>query len=78
MVCLVSPSFDLFFYRTDLCKGVTVNNSPVSVATGSSALSAIDTGTTLIGGPTNDVAKIWAAVPGAVISTSNAGFYTFR
>jgi cathepsin D len=55
----------------------TVNGASISVATGTSALSAIDTGTTLIGGPTDDVAKVWAAVPGSALSTSSAGFYTF-
>jgi cathepsin D len=57
--------------------GVTVNGSPISVQTGTSALAAIDTGTTLIGGPSADVAKIWAAVPGANASTENQGFYQF-
>ena len=58
--------------------GVTVQGERVSVATGNSALSAIDTGTTLIGGPSDDVAAIWAAVPGSRQSATNQGFYTFR
>lgn len=57
---------------------MTVNGSPVSVQTGDSALSAIDTGTTLIGGPSADVASIWATVPGSTLDSSNPGFYTFR
>ncbi len=57
---------------------VRVNGQSISVRTGSAALSAIDTGTTLIGGPSDDVAAIWAAVPGATLSTANPGFYTFR
>jgi len=56
---------------------LTVNGSPISVVTGTSALSAIDTGTTLIGGPSDDVAKFWAAVPGSSLSASNSGFYTY-
>ena len=59
--------------------GVTVQGKNVQIATGSSALSAIDTGTTLIGGPTADVQSIWAAVPGSSpLSGNMAGFYGFR
>lgn len=50
----------------------------VSITTGASALSAIDTGTTLIGGPTDDVQAIWAAVPGSAPVASNPGFFSFR
>lgn len=58
---------------------VTVQGKSVQVATGSSALSAIDTGTTLIGGPSTDVAAIWAAVPGSQpLLGQMAGFYGFR
>jgi cathepsin D len=55
----------------------TVNGQSVQITTGESALSAIDTGTTLIGGPTNDVAAIWAAVPGSGPSQSSQGFFNF-
>lgn len=58
-------------------QSVMVQGERVSVATGNSALSAIDTGTTLIGGPSDDVAAIWAAVPGSRQSATNQGFYTF-
>jgi cathepsin D len=51
----------------------------VPIATGNSALSAIDTGTTLIGGPSTDVANIWAAVPGSTaLGGQMTGFYGFR
>ncbi|PPQ63733.1 hypothetical protein CVT24_004242 [Panaeolus cyanescens] len=57
--------------------GVTVQGKSVQITSGDSALSAIDTGTTLIGGPSNDVAAIWAAVPGSAPSQFNQGFFTF-
>lgn len=57
--------------------GVTVNGSPVTISTGDAALSAIDTGTTLIGGPSTDVAAIKAAV-GGTDSPSSQGFFNFR
>jgi cathepsin D len=42
-------------------------------------MSAIDTGTTLIGGPTTDVQNIWAQVPGSTaMGGSMTGFYEFR
>lgn len=57
---------------------VTVQGKAVSITTtGSSPLSAIDTGTTLIGGPTNDVQTFWAAAGGQAIQSS-PGFFGFR
>ncbi|KAF5346349.1 hypothetical protein D9758_011478 [Tetrapyrgos nigripes] len=56
---------------------VTVNGKSVSVTTGDSALSAIDTGTTLIGGPTNDVEAIWNAVPNSGPVRGMDGFFAF-
>lgn len=70
----VTPSFWLLELSS-----VNVQGKSVQVATGSSALSAIDTGTTLIGGPYTDVAAIWAAVPGSQpLSGQMEGFYGFR
>ncbi|KAF8893589.1 aspartic peptidase domain-containing protein [Infundibulicybe gibba] len=56
---------------------VTVQGKSVPITSGASALSAIDTGTTLIGGPTNDVSAIWAAVPGSQNVTNMPGFWAF-
>ncbi|KAF9050163.1 aspartic peptidase domain-containing protein [Panaeolus papilionaceus] len=56
---------------------VTVQGKSVKITSGDSAVSAIDTGTTLIGGPSTDVAAIWAAVPGSAPSQVNQGFFTF-
>jgi cathepsin D len=56
---------------------VTVGGKSIQITTGTSAISAIDTGTTLLGGPTTDVAAIWAAVPGSGVSEAMQGFYNF-
>jgi hypothetical protein len=56
---------------------VTVNGNSVNIGSANSA--AIDTGTTLIGAPTNAVNAIWGAVSGAVpLSGNMSGFYAFR
>ncbi|KAH8995236.1 acid protease [Lactarius hatsudake] len=58
--------------------GITVNGKSVSLPSGDLAVAAIDTGTTLIGGPTAAVKAVWAAVPGAVALDGNlAGFFAF-
>ena len=57
---------------------VTVNGQTVDVATGLDVLSAIDTGTTLIVGPANDVAAIWEAVPNSSPSDVSSGFFRYR
>ncbi|KAF8997399.1 aspartic peptidase domain-containing protein [Cyathus striatus] len=44
---------------------VTVQGKSVTISTGDAALAAIDTGTTLVGGPSADVNAIWSAIPGS-------------
>ena len=54
------------------------------MALSSNTLAAIDTGTTLIGGPHEDVVSFYASIPGSVdMSTltgfsNQAGFFAFR
>ncbi|KAJ7028583.1 aspartyl protease [Mycena alexandri] len=57
---------------------ITVQGKTVNVATGDAALAAIDTGTTLIGGPTADVDAIWAAIPGSSkVGPTMPGYFQF-
>jgi cathepsin D len=58
---------------------VTVQGKRVNIATGNAATAAIDTGTTLIGGPSDDVKSFWAAVPGSQsMGFEMEGYYSFR
>ena len=45
---------------------------------GNNRTAAVDTGTTLIGGPADDIAKIYAGVTGSRVSQNFDGFYEFR
>jgi hypothetical protein len=76
-VWLAYPACNTPHYVTKI--DVTVQGNPIQISTGTPALAAIDTGTTLIGGPSRDVRNIWAGVPGSRALTGDlAGFYTFR
>ncbi|KAI6010602.1 aspartic peptidase domain-containing protein [Pisolithus marmoratus] len=56
---------------------ITVQGQSLQISS-SQGLAAIDTGTTLIGGPSSIVSEIWSAVPGAeALSGQYAGLYAF-
>lgn len=60
-----------------MIKAVTVNGKSVTLPSGN--IAAIDTGTTLIGGPSAAVSAIYAQIPGSQQLSGNlAGFYGFR
>lgn len=74
MAC-IAVSKALIFHRT----AITSQGSSISIPSGSSALAAIDTGTTLIGGPSSAIAEIYANIPGSQAGTGNLeGYYTYR
>ena len=58
---------------------MTVNGNTVTLPTGSDTFGAIDTGTTLISGPEDVVAALYAQIPGyEALTGQNAGFYQYR
>ncbi|THH01104.1 hypothetical protein EW026_g1545 [Hermanssonia centrifuga] len=58
---------------------LTVNGQNVQISTGDAALSAIDTGTTLIGGPTDGVQALYSAISGSqALSGQMEGFFAYR
>lgn len=65
-------------YWTLPLTSLTVNSGSVTLPSGSSSLAAIDTGTTLIGGPAEQVAALYALIPGSSAGTGNLeGYYVY-
>ncbi|KAG1780797.1 aspartic peptidase domain-containing protein [Suillus placidus] len=59
-------------------KSLTVQGSSVTIPSGSSSYSAIDTGTTLVGGPSSVIQSIFAQIPGSQPGTGNwQGYWTY-
>jgi len=68
---VAAPSFWLLTLSS-----LTVNGAAVTLST--NTLSAIDTGTTLIGGPHADVVSFYNAIPNSFsLGSANPGFYAF-
>lgn len=58
---------------------MTVQGNAITLPTGTDSYSAIDTGTTLVGGPTSSIQAIYAQIPGSAPATGNyEGYYTYR
>ena len=59
--------------------GLTVNGNTVTLPSGSDSYGAIDTGTTLISGPEDVVAALYAQIPNSeALTGQNEGFYQYR
>ncbi|KAI5124252.1 hypothetical protein M0805_005101 [Coniferiporia weirii] len=57
---------------------LTVQGNSVALTSGSSSYAAIDTGTTLVGGPANVIAEIFAQIPGSQPGSGNyEGYYSY-
>ncbi|KAL0955128.1 hypothetical protein HGRIS_004041 [Hohenbuehelia grisea] len=58
--------------------GLTVQGNSVSLPSGSGSYAAIDTGTTLVGGPSAEIASLFAQIPGSAPGSGNfEGYYTY-
>ena len=58
---------------------MTVQGKSITIPTGSAAYAAIDTGTTLVGGPSSAIQNIFAQIPGSAPGTGSwEGYYTYR
>ncbi|CAK5274012.1 unnamed protein product, partial [Mycena citricolor] len=57
---------------------ITVQGASISMSSGTSAYAAIDSGTTLVGGPAEDIANIYAQIPGSSPGTGSfSGYYLY-
>ncbi|KAL4078971.1 aspartic peptidase domain-containing protein, partial [Scleroderma yunnanense] len=57
---------------------MTVQGNSITIPTGSSAYAAIDTGTTLVGGPSSAIQNIYAQIPGSAAGTGSwQGYYSY-
>ncbi|KAG2355960.1 aspartic peptidase A1 [Suillus spraguei] len=57
---------------------LSVQGSSITIPSGSSSNSAIDTGTTLVGGPSSAIQNIFAQIPGSQPGTGNwQGYWTY-
>jgi len=57
---------------------MTVQGNSVTLPTGTDSYAAIDTGTTLVGGPSSAIAAIYAQIPGSAPGSGNyEGYYTY-
>ena len=58
---------------------VGVQGTTLNVRSGAQSLAAIDTGTTLIGGPTSAVAEIYSRIQGSqALNGQMQGYFTVR
>jgi len=65
-------------FWTQQISSITVQGNSVTLTPGSASFAAIDTGTTLIGGPSSVIAEIFAQIPGSAQGTGNLeGYFTY-
>ena len=73
---LVSKSYSIFYYYF---QAINVQGNTITLPSGQSSYAAIDTGTTLIGGPQQQISKIFAQIPGSVPGTGDfQNYYIYR
>jgi cathepsin D len=73
-----NPLPDSGSYWLQTISSITSQGSAITISSGSSALAAIDTGTTLVGGPEAEIAAIYANIPGSAPGTGQfEGYYTY-
>ena len=71
---------DLEVFRLmDPSPALTVQGNSITLESGKGSYSAIDTGTTLIGGPQDAIAAIYANIPDSSLGTGDfEGYYSYR
>ncbi|KAI0050942.1 acid protease [Auriscalpium vulgare] len=65
-------------YWTLPLTALAVNGNALTLPSGSGAYAAIDTGTTLVGGPADQISALFAQIPGSAPGSGNyQGYYTY-
>ncbi|KAH9942021.1 aspartic peptidase domain-containing protein [Amylocystis lapponica] len=62
------PDGSVGYWMQEL-SGLTAQGTSVTLPSGSGSYAAIDTGTTLVGGPSSVISELYAAIPGSVAGT---------
>ncbi|CCM06143.1 uncharacterized protein FIBRA_08393 [Fibroporia radiculosa] len=71
------PSGQIGYWIQEIA-AITSQGKSVTLESGSASYAAIDTGTTLIGGPADVVSEIYAQIPGSQAGTGDMeGYYTY-
>jgi cathepsin D len=74
----LSSSFGRGFYH-NFFLAINVQGNTINLPSGVSSYAAIDTGTTLVGGPPQYISEIFAQIPGSSPGTENfQSYYTYR
>ena len=75
----VSLPFHLNLNLTPISlKGLTAQGNSVTLQPGSASFAAIDTGTTLVGGPASVIAQLYAQIPNSAPGSGDYdGYYTY-
>ena len=79
LTCMFSTSFFFLKKKLNLFLAITVQGNTINLPSGESSYAAIDTGTTLVGGPSEYIAQIFAQIPGSNPGTDvYQNYYTYR
>jgi cathepsin D len=78
VTCMSRPPF-FFFASIKLFLAINVQGNSINLPSGKSSYAAIDTGTTLVGGPSKYISEIFAQIPGSSPGTGDfENYYTYR
>lgn len=73
------PSLDQDQILVTLCEAISVQSMTLNLSASGSRLAAVDTGTTLVGGPPQLIQQMYATIPGSEPGTGHYnGYYTYR
>lgn len=79
ITCMSPFSAEVFFLFKKNILAIKIQGNTINTPSGEASYAAIDTGTTLIGGPSEEIAKIFAQIPGSSPGTGPyQNYFTYR